>query len=221
MARKIIFSEGEFYHIYNRGTDKRVVFNNNHDKHRFLKLLFLCNGNNAFHFRELITGQEYQFNRGEKIVEIIAYCLMDNHYHLLLKEIKEGGISTFMHKLGVSYCKYFNKLNERTGNLFENKFKAKHIDSDEYLKYTLAYIHLNPIKMIEPRWKEEGIKNTEKANEFLNNYHYSSYLDFLEKDRVEKCILDKEGLPKYFENKAEFKGHINDWLNYSNIETSA
>lgn len=215
MARKIIFSEDEFYHIYNRGTDKRIVFNNEHDKKRFLKLLYLCNGDEPFHFRDLATGQEYQFDRGKELIKIIAYCLMDNHYHLILKEIKEGGISAFMHKLGVAYSKYFNKLNERSGNLFESKFNAKHLDNDEYLKYSLAYVHLNPVKIIEPKWKEEGIKNQNQAKDFLNRYYYSSYLDYLNSDRRESCILDMKALPEYFENQQEFEGYLNDWLNYS------
>jgi len=212
--RKIIFTEGEYYHIYNRGTDKRVVFNNKHDKDRFLKLLYLCNGKNYFHFSDLAKGQEYDFDRGEKLVDVVAYCLLDNHFHLILKEIGEKGISTFMHKLGISYTMYFNKLNDRKGSLFETNFGAKHLDDDEYLKYTVAYVHLNPIKMIDKNWKEEGIKDMNKAQNFLDNYHHSSYHDFLGKKRIENCIITPNSLPEYFETKQEFKDHINDWLGY-------
>ena len=215
MARKIIFGEGEYYHIYNRGTDKRIVFNTRHDKDRFIKLLYLCNGENYFHFNELPKGKEFDFDRGQKLVEVVAYCLMDNHFHLLLREVREKGISTFMHKLGISYTMYFNKLNERKGALFETNFNAKHLNSDEYLKYAMAYIHLNPIKMIEPNWKEEGIKDQYRANDFLNKYPYSSYLDCLGKDRTEKCLITQNSLPEYFENKKEFEGFVNDWLIYS------
>jgi putative transposase len=213
--RKIVFSEGEYYHIYNRGTDKRLIFNNKHDKDRFLKLLYLCNGRNYFHFSDLTKGQEYNFDRGEKLVDIVAYCLLDNHFHLILKEISEKGISTFMHKLGISYTMYFNKLNNRKGSLFETNFGAKHLSDNNYLKYTVAYVHLNPIKIIDPNWKEEGIKDLDKAQSFLNDYFYFSYHDFLGKERVESLIVTPDSLPEYFESKQEFKENIKDWLTYS------
>ncbi len=214
MSRKINFAIDEYYHVYNRGTDKRIIFNNDYDKNRFLKLLYLCNGEKSFHFADLIKGNEFHFYCGKKLVEIVSYCLMDNHFHLLVKEIQEGGLSCFMHKLATSYTMYFNKTNERKGSLFESNFNAKHLDSNEYLEYTLAYIHLNPIKMIEPDWKEVGIKNQEQAKNFLNKYRYSSYLDYLNPSRVEGCILNKDALPEFYENRQEFEEYLTDWLNY-------
>jgi len=213
--RKIIFAEGEYYHLYNRGVDKRIIFDNNGDRRRFLKLLYLCNGSQSFHFKDMESGKEFDFERGNKLVEIASFCLMDNHFHLLVKETKERGISAFMHKLGVSYTMYFNKLNERKGALFENNFNAKHLDTDEYLKYVFAYIHLNPIKMIDKDWKENGITDLAKAKKFLNEYEFSSYLDYLGLNRKENKIIDQKSLPEYFENKKELEDHLNDWLTYS------
>ncbi len=216
--RKVIFTPDEYYHIYNRGVDKRIVFENNGNRHRFLKLLYLCNGQNSFHFQDLDFGDEFNFKRGKPLVEIISYCLMSNHFHLLLKEKEEKGISAFMHKLGLAYTKYFNKTNDRSGALFETNFSAKHLNNDEYLKYTFAYIHLNPIKMIDKNWKKEGIKDLGKSKDFLNRYQFSSYLDYLGSTRKENCIVSKNSLPEYFENKKEIEEYIKDWLTYSYSE---
>ncbi|MCX6713711.1 MAG: transposase [Candidatus Vogelbacteria bacterium] len=218
MSRKINFAIDEYYHVYNRGTDKRVVFSNNYDKDRFLKLLYLCNSDRSFHFADLVKGNEFNFERGENLVEIVAYCLMDNHFHLLLKEIKDGGVSTFMHKLATSYTMYFNKINERKGSLFESNFNAKHLDDDNYLKCTFAYIHLNPIKIIDKNWKEEGVKDIKKAKEFLNKYYYSSYLDYKNTGRSIDLIIKKDSMPEYFQDNKEIEDYIEDWLKYSDHE---
>ena len=137
---------------------------------------------------------------------------MPNHFHLLLREKKEGGISMFMEKFLTAYSMYFNKKNGRTGKLFEGVFKAIHVDNDEYLKYLFSYIHLNPVKIIDPLWKESGISDKEKAKQYLGNYPYSSYFDYLGRARGENLILNKEAFPEYFENSKEFEQFIDDWL---------
>ena len=93
-------------------------------------------------------------------VELYAYCLMGNHFHLLLYELVFGGISRFMQRLSTAYSMYFNLKNERTGILFEGRFHGRHVDNDTYLKYIYSYIHLNPVQHVEPEWKEKGIGNT-------------------------------------------------------------
>lgn len=109
---------------------------------------------------------------------------------------------------------YFNNKNKRTGALFEGRFKAVHIDSDEYLKYLFAYIHLNPVKIIDPLWKENGIKNRTVAQEFLKNYAHSSYLDYQGVVRVETRIINREAGPEYFITTKEFDDFVNDWLDF-------
>lgn len=167
MSRKTLLVPGEFYHLYNRGTDKRIIFNNDRDQERFVALLYLSNGDKPFHFKELNTETIFSWDRGSSLVDILSYCLMNNHFHILVKEKTDNGISTFMHKLATAYTMYFNKINDRKGRLFETNFQVKHIDSDEYLKYVHAYIHLNPIKMIEPTWKEVGIRNKTAAKDLI------------------------------------------------------
>lgn len=221
MKRKISFSIGEYYHVYNRGNDKRVIYLDREEYKRFLTLLYICNGSmpvnireqfpkgNAFGFREL-----RDFNRGETLVDIGAYCLMPNHFHLLIKEKNEGGITKFIGKLSTGYSMYFNSKHERTGKLFEGPFKAVHITADEHLKYLFSYIHLNPVKIIDPKWKEDGIADHDKAKQYLNNYQYSSYLDYLGDGREENIIINKQDFPEYFENFKDFKCFIDEWLNF-------
>jgi len=217
MERKFIFSEGEFYHVYNRGTEKREIFLNKNDYQRFIKLLFLSNGTKPIILKDLPQGRSLgEIDRGEQLVHIGAYCLMPNHFHILVKETREGGITKFMSKLSTAYSMYFNKINGRTGSLFEGRFKATHVNNDNYLKYLFSYIHLNPVKIIEPKWKEAGITNKKQAEQYIKNYKYSSYLDYIGKSRLEGVILDKKSFPEYFSSFVDFRNFIEEWLNFKN-----
>lgn len=200
MERKFDFSVGEFYHIYNRGNNKSNIFLNDIDKKRFQKLLYVCNNTKPVVFKTIQGLPLDKIEKGEEIVSIGAYCLMPNHFHLLLHEKTEGGISAFIGKLLTAYSMYFNKKNERTGKLFEGPFKATHASSDEYLKYLFSYVHLNPVKIIDPKWKKNGIADRKKAQQYLANYPYSSYLDYASAERGEKLILNKTAFPEYFES---------------------
>ncbi|OGN12866.1 MAG: hypothetical protein A3C71_01035 [Candidatus Yanofskybacteria bacterium RIFCSPHIGHO2_02_FULL_43_15c] len=215
--RKIIFSPGEFYHIYNRGTEKRNIFLRKGDYRRFLLLLYHCNNTSNV----VLRLEEQHFNtesHKEPLVDIYSYCLMPNHFHLLIGEKIEGGISRFMQKLSIGYTMYFNKLRERSGALFQGKFKATHADNDRYLKYLISYIHLNPVKLIDPEWKENGISDKEKAEEYLTRFGESSYLDYLGVRRPESAILSKDNFPKYFNSGNDFKNMVIDWLDYQGLQ---
>lgn len=218
MRRNFAFSVDEFYHIYNRGTDKRVIFTDINDYNRFVLLLRLCNSATQVDIsnklREGLT-ELMSIDVSDRLVDIGAYCLMPNHFHLIVRENQEGGISRFMKKLLTAYSMYFNKKHKRTGGLFEGPFKARHADSDEYLKYLFAYIHLNPVKIIDPEWKENGITDRGKVKEHLTEYRFSSYLDYMsDQKREEELILNKPAFPEYFSNFKEFDEFINEWLNY-------
>ncbi len=218
-TRRITFSVGEYYHIYNRGTDKRVIFMDDSDRKRFIKLLFVANGSKPFVFRDFPIGVPYvDINRGEPVLAIGAYCLMPNHFHILVKEINENGISKVIGKALTSYSSYFNKKYKRAGVLFEGTFKATHVNSDEYLKYLFAYIHLNPVKIIDPEWKENGIKDREPAKKYLTEYTYSSYLDYMGAERVEGKILNKAAFPEYFSEFKDFEQFIDEWLSFKELK---
>lgn len=219
MNRKIVFAPESYYHIFDRGTEKRDIFLNESDYKRFLILLYLCNGDKPVVVREYLRQTRQgrtlaQIDRGNKIlVDIGAYCLMPNHFHLLVREKTENGIPNFMKKLNTAYAMYFNKKNERIGGLFQSKFGAQLLDTDEYLKYIFAYIHLNPIKLVDPKWKENGIKNLDSSKEFLSNYYWSSYPHFINKKQNDP-ILNRSEFPEYFESTKEFDDFIEDWLKY-------
>ncbi|PIX56406.1 MAG: hypothetical protein COZ49_02340, partial [Candidatus Yonathbacteria bacterium CG_4_10_14_3_um_filter_47_65] len=221
MNRKITFAPGEFYHLYNRGTDKRDIFISERDYRRFTVLLYLCNNkdpvNMDIELKKGRTFSELLLNKtDEHFVDIGAYCLMPNHFHLLVRERDDCGITNFMRKLSTAYSMYFNKKNDRSGTLFEGKFKAKHANDDNYLKYLFSYIHLNPIKMIDPHWKENGIADRTKAKNYLKTYHYSSYLDYIGSDRAEQTILKKSSFPDYFRTAIDFENFVDELLSYKN-----
>ncbi len=209
--RKVNFIQGEFYHIYNRGNSKQKIFQDKQDYQYFLKLLFLSNGERKFKL-SFLEGDIYETDRESQIVSIGAYCLMPNHFHILIKEINDNGISKFIHKISSGYSHYYNNKYERTGSLFESKFKSQYIGNDRYLKYLFSYIHLNPLKLIQKDWKEKGMKNKQEILKFLKDYKYSSFLDYLDIRRKENIILDKKVFPNYFLSARIFLNEIFDWI---------
>ena len=231
--RKVPFVENEYYHIYNRGNSKQKIFLDDKDRERFLKLLYLCNSTERIDFREQIVRTKinaWDFEKGESIVFIGVWVLMPNHFHLYITSndkvakarlsqlSQESAIAMFMQKLLTAYSKYFNAKYKRTGSLFEGKFKSVHIDNDIQAKYLFSYIHLNPIKLIESKWKEKGIKDKKKAIEFLNSYKWSSYLDYMGIIRPENKIINRIDFLDYFDTKNDFKNEIFEWINIKNSE---
>lgn len=213
--------ENEYYHIYNRGNGKGNIFNSEEDYDRFAKLLYVCNSDKNFTFRNSIIEQKidaWDFERGEPLVEICAWVLMPNHFHIILIshrsdlwEKNYNPITEFMRKLSTAYAMYFNKKHKRTGSLFEGKFKSKHIGKDNYFNYLFSYVHLNPVKLIQSDWKENGIKNIKEAIDYLNDFQYSSFQDFCDIPRKEGKIINKDSLPEYFKYN-----HVDDlfeWIN--------
>lgn len=213
--RKFSFVEGEYYHIYNRGNGKREIFLDAEDYLRFTRLLFVANASNHFklHF---LKDPVADFERGNPMVSIGAYCLMPNHFHVLVTQKSEQGISQSMQKLATAYSMYFNNKYERTGALFEGKFKAELVSDDRYLKYLFSYIHLNPVKLIQSDWKERGILNRREAEEYCGSYKYSSLPDYLGDLRKERVVLEREAFPKYFHSATDLRKDLFSW--FSNDE---
>ncbi len=222
--RKVPLVSGEYFHIYNRGNSKQKIFLDDEDRERFIKLLYLSNSKKNVNFRDDIVEQKidaWDFERGETIVSIGAWVIMPNHFHLYITspdpgsgETRESRISLFMNKFCSSYSKYFNKKYDRTGSLFEGRFKAVHVDNDIQAKYLFSYIHLNPLKLIDPLWKENVIKDKEIILNFLNEYKWGSYLDYKGHYRKDSKILDKGHFPNYFKSILDFDKEILDWINY-------
>jgi len=206
--RKTPLAIGEYYHIYNRGVEKKKIFLDKEDYFHFLKLLYICNSKKSIKLRNI----EKIFDRGETIVDIGAYCLMPNHFHLLCREKTESGISIFIKKLLTAYAMYFNKKYERNGVLFQGRFKSEHANTDNYLKYLYAYIHLNPAKLKEPKWKELKNYNSKQLLNFIKEYPYSSLYEYLN-NKIK--IINPAPFPNYF---PKIKDHINDLFEWLSIE---
>ena len=229
-TRKFPLVLDEFYHVYNRGVEKRVIFHDKYDQQRFVELLFLMNSHRSIDLRSIHheVSSTYDFERGKSLVAIGAYCLMPNHFHLLVTPLVENGVSIFMAKVGTSYSMYFNKKYERNGALFQGKFKAQWANTDAYLKYLFAYIHLNPVKLIDSTWKEEGIKDAAKAYAYAASFEYSSLQDYVAmlpkpkteqfvNIRVEASLLQPDAFPKYFETAASKEAELKEWLSFKDF----
>lgn len=146
--RKEVFVTGEYYHVYNRGVDKRDIFSDEDDVDRFLEGLCIFNQTDPIQsiqrYRE-INGESVDVGRlrnSDELVQIVSYSLLPNHFHILLKQKVDGGISEFMKRIG-GYTKYFNDKYDRSGALFQGKFKARHCANDLYLKLIFCYTTFN------------------------------------------------------------------------------
>ena len=144
-TRKTVFADGEYYHVFNRGVDKRIIYADQYDMDRFFKSLVEFNVVDpigSLYENSFLQLGGPTAKLSERLVNIIAYCLNPNHYHLILEQLVDGGISEFMKRLG-GYAWYFNNKYERSGALFQGRFKAVNIDSNEYLLHASSYVNLN------------------------------------------------------------------------------
>ena len=207
-TRYYTFAEGEYYHVYNRGNSKQEIFKGASDYDRFVKTLHLSNSSEAFKIKNFtdvdILGEKHK----EQLVHIGAYCLMTNHFHLLLTPAQKDGIPQFMLRLGTSYAAYFNKKHHRTGSLFEGSYKARYADSDRYLKYLFSYIHLNPFR------DSEGNVRRLTTIDTLTSYPYSSLPDYLGVERKQSVVLSPDKFPHYFTTASEQHRELFDWIDF-------
>lgn len=205
MKRKVQFEPGKIYHIFNRGVAKCCICAKDADFWRFLQGLCLFNDKNSVSnilwqlerdrgrltlnvLKEYIINQA---NGRKPLVRILAYCVMPNHFHLLVKEIEEGGIVKFMQKLGGGYARYFNNKHNRVGVLFQSRFKAVLVESEQQLLYLLVYINvINPGQLVEPNLKEEGIKDIKKVLQFTEEYSFGTHQEYIGKRN--SLIIEKD-----------------------------
>lgn len=191
--RKLKFVVGEIYHIFNRGAEKRDIFLSDSDRWRFLQGMYLFNdekssANLLFRLERdkgganFKTLKEFISNRQEErkqLVKIMVDTLMPNHFHFILEEIEEGGISRFMQKFCTGFTMFFNKKYDHAGSLFQGPFKAVHVDNELYLQYLLVYLNvINPGQLIEPNLKEEGPKDINEILKFAEEYSWSTHKEY-------------------------------------------
>lgn len=218
--RRTPFAVGEWYHCYTRGIDKRTVFESEDDANRFQQLIYLANDSAPIHrdnFKHKAHGEIFLLPKQAPIVCIGAYALMRNHYHLLLQEITDGGISKFMQKLGTGYSMYFNERHDRIGNVFVKPFRSKHIHDDAYLRKVTQYIHLNAAENFEALWKRGAVRDLTALQRKLEAYPYSSLPEYVGKKRAQGTVIGtsahqllSSGMPTFSRVLSDMHGYYSD-----------
>lgn len=191
----------ELYHVLNRGVEKRDIVLNDKDRVRFIHDLYVFNDANAAP-NYILPGRHEYYSR-DTLVHIHAFCLMPNHYHLLLSPTKENGVSLFMQKLNMGYAKYFNEKYERSGALWQGKYKKILLKQEAHFLYIPYYIHLNPLDLKYPQWRTGGVRDVAKALSYLEGYRWSSHLDYLGKKNF-PSIIEKTLLQKILESRESY-----------------
>ncbi len=197
---------GGIYHIVNRGVDKRIIFADRQDYSRFTIALECYNSTEKVHLWALLglsspgysqpdvladNLRQWREKEHTPIVEVLAFCLMPNHYHLLLREITEGGISEYMKKLGSGYTRYFNSRYKRSGALFGSKYKSVSVTSNEKLANVFVYIHTNPMDLSGGGSRDNGVENIEKVRNYIYEYPWSSLGDYTGNPRFPYVVSTK------------------------------
>jgi len=229
--RKEKFVQEEYYHIYNRTIANYRIFNDEKSAAKLSQGFLLANSTKSSKAFKCLRNNQPKatcdvalgwekaletLKQGEKLVDLLCYVIMPDHYHLLVKERKENGIINFVRKCDISISKYINKKNNRKGPLFESRFKAKHVDSNEYLVHLSAYIQLNPLDVISGReWREHKLNNWSEIKNSLFDYQWSSLKSFFDNNdsapALNSLISGQEIITDQFKNNKEYEEFLKDW----------
>lgn len=194
------FSENNFYHIFNRGVEKRKIFLDEEDYNMFLFYVFIYVAPlEKVLAKYPLLSFRLQSRNLSKEMQLVSYCLMPNHYHLLIKQIKKDSISKFIKQLTNAYTLYFNQKYKRVGGLMQGRFKAVNIENDDLLLHISRYIHLNPI-----------IANLTKE---IRGYKWSSLIAYL--DNINNPVLSKDLILSFFRSRHTYKDFILDQIDYA------
>ena len=197
--RFIPYVVGNFYHVYNRGVEKRVTFMSRRDHERFLETLYYYQFSDPKpKFSTLHRFKTVDFEKNPKIIDIVCYCFMPNHYHLLVRPLEDGAVQEFMKKVSDSYTRYFNTKHSRVGPLFQGAYKAVAVETDEQLLQLSRYIHLNP-------YISGLVKN-------LVDFAYSSYASFI---GGSTSLCAKEPVLEFFQNRGKYRDFVEDYTDYA------
>lgn len=204
-----------FVHVYNRGNRKQEIVRDNKDKWHFLEILYYLNDESveANPFYKIQNSLTTVVNKPffwpdswpekKPLVKIINFSLLENHYHLFLKEIKEGGISLFMKRLGTGMAKYFNTKYKENGRLFQGPYRSKRIDEEIYFKYLSVYIQVKNVFEMYPGGYKKAINEFDKAYDWAIKYPYCSLADYA--GERNSLIIDKDVLGELFSNPKDYK----------------
>lgn len=203
MKRDLV-SVGEYYHVLNRGVNKQIIFHDKKDWDRFIFLIMLfqspINFTNISRLTEKFMENvqhpvlNIQGVIDKRIVELVCFCVMPNHFHLILKEEVEGGIAQYMQRVLNAYAKYYNTKYQKSGHLFQGPYKSVHINTNEQLLHLSAYIHKNPIEL--QIWKNK-----------ISSYYYSSYMDYIGENRW-RGLLTINIIKDQFKNGKEYDDFV-------------
>lgn len=220
----------DLYHVLNRGVDKRKIFLDDKDYLRFIHNLYEFNDrksvNNSLYFFNRTTekykgvGHPYitkNFTSRKLLVKLHAFCLMPNHYHLLLSPIVKNGMPLFMKKLNGGYANYFNERYKRKGTLFESGYKRILVKNDSHFIHLPYYIHLNPLDLTAPEWRERRLKDYEKTIKFLDSYRWSSHLDY-NGEKNFPSVTQRDFLLGFFGGPSGYRKGIRGWLKDLDLE---
>ncbi len=204
--RKVQFINGEYYHIYNRGVDKRKIFLDEKDYQKFLRSLKEFNNRSYYEERAKVLEDKKELSSFlkelEKVVNIIAYSLLPNHFHLVIKQSIDNGISNFMHKIGTSFTNYFNKKYSRSGSLFQGPYKIIHVKNNDYLLWLSGYVNGNS--------EIHQVKNAKF-------YKWSSFKKFLTKEQCE-ILGDISIILSQFEKPQDYKNFVSEVIKESRVK---
>ena len=204
--RRDNLAPGEYYHVFNRGNNKQDIFIDRRDWARLLFLvIYFQSPLNFYNMGRQISYlvKHRMFNIPDDVeadiiknraVELVGFTLMPNHFHLILRELKEGGISKYMQRILNAYTKYFNTRHEKVGHLFQGPYKMVRISNNEQLLYLSTYIHHNPRELKDWRDKEDS-------------YPWSSYQDYITENRWNK-LLENSIVMEQFKNKNGYRQFV-------------
>ena len=240
--RKIQLVNGEIYHIIIKRISNELLFENIDDYYRGIFSVYEFNNANPVEIRNRrykiaslkkalrrpdlrkAYGGRVSVNSSgiiipderDRLVEVLLFCFMPTHIHLLLRQLKDNGISLYIKKMGGGYARYFKDKHqiEQRGYFFQDRFKAVHIKNDNQLRTVFVYIHINPTSLIEPGWKEKGIKNPEKVIKFLEKeYRWSSLWDYLGKKNF-PSVTKRDFILKIMDGEKGCEEAVRNWIRY-------
>lgn len=197
-SRIVPLATGECYHIFNRGVNKLPFFNSVYDYKRFMRSMLYYQTEGPKPSFSLFSPMNQELNRNKKIVDIICYCLMPNHFHFLLRQVKDKGITEFLGKFSNSYTKYFNIKHGRVGPILQGEFKSVLVENNEQLLHLSRYIHLNPL--------------VSGVTQDLENYQWSSYPEYLNSSGTDLC--SKGVILNQFKEIQGYKQFVLDQVGY-------
>lgn len=209
-GRRVVLATREHYHLFNRGNAHQPIFFGLRDYQRFLKTVnyYQYTSPSLRLSKYLLLAREKRAEvlerltqKGKLLVEIFCFCLMPNHYHFLLKQKEENGISKFMSQLQNSYTKYFNVKRQRVGSVFQGQFRAVRVETDEQLIHLSRYIHLNPYSSFVVKSLDE-----------LKDYPWSSLSDYL--GEGEHSFLKRKLISDFFEDSKDYQRFVSDQADY-------